>query len=282
MPEEATNVRITSADGVGLELHDLGGDGPPVLVVHATGFCAGAYRPMAPILTADHHVWALDVRAHGASDRPADGDLSWRRVADDVLAAVDAIGDGPVFGLGHSMGGACLALAELERPGTLRAAYLFEPIIIPDEWGEAPGSNPLAAAARRRRPSFGSRAEALARYAGRPPLGVCRADALAAYVAHGFVDAPDGGVTLACTPDDEAATFEAPGKPTISQVHDLAIPVTVACGDRDALGPASFAPAVAEAIDRGRLLRYRHLGHFGPFTDPDTVGEDALAAFAHA
>ena len=101
MPEEATNVRITSADGVGLELHDLGGNGPPVLVVHATGFCAGAYRPMAPILTADHHVWALDVRAHGASDRPADGDLSWRRVADDVLAAVDAIGDGPVFGLGH-------------------------------------------------------------------------------------------------------------------------------------------------------------------------------------
>ncbi|MCB0965178.1 MAG: alpha/beta fold hydrolase, partial [Acidimicrobiales bacterium] len=156
-------MRVPSTDGVELELHDLGGDGPPLLVAHATGFCAGPYRPMAPILAADHHVWALDFRAHGASTRP-DGPISWRGMADDVLAVVDAIDAGPVLGLGHSMGGACLALAELVRPGTVRAAYLFEPIIFPDEWADARGPNPLAEAARRRRASFGSRAEALARY----------------------------------------------------------------------------------------------------------------------
>ena len=274
-------MRVRSTDGVELELHDLGGDGPPLLVAHATGFCAGAYRPMAPTLGTDHHVWALDFRAHGASTRP-DAPISWRGMADDVLAVVDAIDDGPVLGLGHSLGGACLALAELVRPGTVRAAFLFEPIIFPEGWAEARRPNPLAEAARRRRRTFGSRAEALARYAGRPPLGVCRADALAGYVEEGFVDDPDGGVTLACAPEDEAATFEAPGKPTLSMARDLTIAVTVACGDRETDGPAAIAPRVAEAIPGARLLRYPHLGHFGPFTDPETIAEDAVAAFAGA
>ena len=48
-------MRIQSTDGVAIELHDLGGDGPPVLIGHATGFCAGAYRPLATALAADHH-----------------------------------------------------------------------------------------------------------------------------------------------------------------------------------------------------------------------------------
>ena len=36
-------VRLSSSSGVELELHDLGGSGAPLLIAHATGFCAGAY-----------------------------------------------------------------------------------------------------------------------------------------------------------------------------------------------------------------------------------------------
>ncbi len=273
-------MRVPSTDGVTLELHDLGGDGPTLLIAHATGFCAGAYRPLAARLAADFHVWALDFRAHGEATRPAGDDLGWRGMADDVLAVADALDDGPLLAFGHSMGGACLVAAELRRPGTLRAAHLFEPIIVPAGFDSLPGGNPLANAARRRRPGFPSRLEALDRYASRPPLGTFRADALSAYVEHGFVDAPDGTVRLRCLPEDEAAVFEASGKPLIADVGAVTTPIVVGCGSRDASpGPADFAPAIADALGDATLVRYGHLSHFGPFQDPDTLAEDVTRSF---
>lgn len=275
-------MRVPSTDDVTVELHDLGGDGPPLLIAHATGFCAGAYRPMAAALASHHHVWAMDFRGHGEATAPDDVDLGWEAMAQDVLAVVDALGGEPILAFGHSMGGACLARAELARPGTLRAAFLFEPIIVPTAWAVGPpGGNPLAASARRRRPSFPSRAEALARYASRPPLGAFRADVLSAYVEHGFADQPDGSVALRCSPEHEGDVFDAPGKPLIGELGPIATPVVVARGERDVgPGPADFADAVAEALPRGELRSYAHVGHFGPFQDPDTLAEDVVAFFA--
>lgn len=273
-------MRVPSTDDVRLELHEVGGDGPTLLFAHATGFCAGAYRPLTDRLAERFHVWALDFRAHGDSTLPAGGDLTWRGMADDVLAVIEVLGGGPLLAVGHSMGGAVLMGAELRAPGILRAAYLFEPIIVPDGFGSAI-DNPLATSARRRRDGFPSRHDALARYASRPPLGAFRADSLSAYVDHGFADVADGSITLKCTPENEAAVFEAGGKPRIDEMGAITTPVVVACGSRDpGPGPAAFAPDVAAALSDATLLRYAHLGHFGPFQDPDTIAEDVILAFA--
>ncbi|MGI8757568.1 MAG: alpha/beta fold hydrolase [Acidimicrobiales bacterium] len=271
-------MRVASSDGVEIEVYDLGGDGPDLLVAHATGFCAGAYLPLAARLSERHHVWALDFRAHGASTSPVMGDLNWEGMTDDALAVIDAIGPAePILSFGHSMGGACLAAAELRRPGTIARAVLFEPIIVPPGFGADPGGNPMAASARRRRPSFPSRREALDRYASRPPLGTFRADALWAYVQYGFDDGPDGTASLACRPEDEAAVFEAAGKPQIADMGGVATATLVMCGGRDDhTGPAAFAPVVAHALAHGTLRRYPHLSHFGPFQDPDTLADDTL------
>jgi pimeloyl-ACP methyl ester carboxylesterase len=273
-------VRASSTDGVELEVHDLGGDGPTLLIAHATGMCGGAYLPMAAGLRSRFHVWALDFRAHGRSSVPASGELAWPGMIDDVLATVDALGGGPLPAIGHSMGGACLMGAERRRPGTISRAFLFEPIIVPAGF-DRPGPNPMAEAARRRRPSFPSRAEALSRYAGRPPLGTWRADALHAYVEHGFTEQADGSVALSCTPEHEAQVFEGTGKPLIRDMVDVTTPVVVAYGARD-LGPspAAFAPLVADALPHGEGRRYAHLDHFGPFQDPTTLAEDAVAFLA--
>ena len=271
-------MQIESADGVVLALHDLGGSGPPLLIAHATGFLTAPYKPLAAGLTDQFHVFGLDLRAHGDSAPPASGEITWAGAGDDVLAAVDAIG-AAVTGFGHSWGGAALLIAERARPGTVRSAFLYEPIIppspLPATFGR--GDNPLAASARKRRASFPSRADALARYASRPPLGLLRADALALYVEEGFEDAPDGTVTLKCRPEDEAATFEAAGFLTTADITELELPVTVAAGDRhDGFGPPMFVPAIVEALPRGELLAYAHLDHFGPFQDPDTMADDVI------
>lgn len=286
-------MQLDSTDDVTIELHDLGGTGPPLLIAHATGFCTGPYRPMAATLARSFHVWSLDFRAHGLSTRPSDGDLTWRGMADDVLTAVDAVssaaatdvGHEPsrrpgLVTIGHSMGGAALLEAERRVPGTLRAAYVFEPIVFPEAFASMDGPNPLAESARRRRPTFASRPEALARYAGRPPLGIFRADVLWAYVEHGFADTPDGEVTLRCTPEDEAAVFDAGGKPTIETMGSVEVPTLVVCGGSDpSPGPADVAPAVADALAKGQLRRHPHLTHFGPFQDPDGIASDATDFF---
>jgi pimeloyl-ACP methyl ester carboxylesterase len=111
---------------------------------------------------------------------------------------------------------------------------------------------------------------------------VLRADALHAYVRHGFVPDPDAGgaaVRLACRPDDEARIFR--GGPThqaFDHLGAVACPVVVACGD-DAVGPGAFAPAVVEALPDGRMERFAQLSHFGPLEAPPRVAA-AVAAFA--
>ncbi len=269
-------VRATSTDGVELEVHHFGGEGPPLLIAHATGFLAAPYRPMAGPLKDHFDVWAVDLRSHGDSTAATDGTVSWQGTGRDLLAAVDAIGRGPVFGIGHSMGGASLLTAELIRPGTVLAAYLFEPIAFPRAFLDLDAPNPLAESARRRRPSFPSRLEALGRYSARPPLGLFRADVLAAYVEHGFRDDHDGNVTLKCSPESEAATFDAPDKTSIEDLGPVTTPVLVAKGERDrGPGPAELAGPIAAALPAAHLVSYPHLTHFGPLQDPETIARDA-------
>ena len=224
----------------------------------------------------------MDFRGHGASVVPPGHPLPWDDIATDVLTVVDGLDlpAGQVLGVGHSMGGACLLLAEQARPGTFAGLWLFEPIVPPP--GTMPafvGNNPMAEGARRRRPSFPSAAEALANYAAKPPFHVLRADALHAYVRHGFVTGEDGAVHLACRPEDEAAVFEAArDHDAFEHLAEVRCPVVVACGE-DASGPAAFASAVAAALPDGRLERHRHMGHFGPLEAPLALA-DAVRTFA--
>lgn len=270
-------MRVKSTNGVTVALHDLGGDGEPLLISHATGFCGWAYQPLGAALRRHFHVWAIDLRGHGESTAPADGDFSWTGMADDIMAAADAIGLESFGGFGHSMGGAALLLAEAARPGLLRFAYLFEPIVLPA--GSAPmrSEHAMSGRARRRREVFASKAEALRRYATRPPLNVMRADALAAYVEHGFEPLPDGGVRLRCDADSEARTFDAGMAMTTNRIRGLTVPTTVAIGGRTGEPyPDRLAPGIVASLTTATLVEYPHVGHFGPFQDPDTVADDIV------
>jgi pimeloyl-ACP methyl ester carboxylesterase len=235
--------------------------------------------------------WALDFPGHGASVVPLDHPLEWQGFGDDVLAVVDGLGlgGGDLVGVGHSMGGAALVLAEQERPGTFAGLFLFEPIVPPIGYFPAVddaelGPNPMAEAAERRRAEFPSRDAALANYASKPPLDHLRADALHAYVRHGFVpvtEDPAGPVRLACRPEHEGRVFRhAAGHRALARLGEVRCPVVVACGE-DPGGPRSFVGSIVEALPDGRLLELAGLGHFGPLEAPDLVALH-LAAFVAA
>ena len=270
-------VTTNSSDGTSIATYDLGGVGPDVLLVHATGFCAGTWLPLAARLHG-LHLTALDVRGHG---RSAGGDsMDWVATGEDVVAAVDALGLERPFGVGHSMGGASLLLAEIARPGTFSGLWLFEPIVFPPDVPTPPpgAPNPMVDAARRRRAEFRSAEEARANFASKLPLSVLHPDALTAYVRHGFAPRPDGGVTLRCRPEFEASTYAAGTSPyTWRYLDRVDCPVTVVCG-RSAPGPPMLAPGVADRLPRGRLEIHPEVGHFAPLSDLDLMADSITAA----
>ena len=270
-------IEVRSEDSVKLNLRMMGGSGPDLLVCHATGFHGLAYRPLAQSLKDEFRVWALDFRGHGSSGPAPNDDYAWSAMGGDVAACAAAIGADRLYGFGHSMGGAALLLAERSRPGMFAGLFLYEPIVLPTGFFDQPGANPLAAGARNRREVFNSRAEALARYSSRSPLGVIRADALAAYVEGAFVDLGDGRVRLACSAETEARTFEASSGLATEEAATISVPTAVGAGTVGAVpNPGAFAPAIAEALPAGRFLSFENLGHFGPLEAPGIVAAAAI------
>ncbi|MCP3854697.1 MAG: alpha/beta hydrolase [Actinomycetia bacterium] len=272
-------MQIESTDGVTLAVHDLGGNGPPLLWCHATGFCAAVWKPLVAHIP-NRHSWALDFRGHGGSTPPADLDFSWYGMGRDVLAVVDELGLSGIPAVGHSKGAASLLLAEAARPGTFERIWAFEPVVFPAETAAGhQKSSTIAEGARRRRNDFPNRATARERFASRPPFSILDAKVLDAYVEHGFIDTPDGGVTLSLPGDHEARIYDNGRKHRAFDVlHRVRCPVVIARGGLDGDGPAQVAHLIVNALPNGRLAAYDDLTHFGPLEQPARLAAD-IAAF---
>ena len=280
---------IHTSDGLPLAVHDFGGDGPDLLLAHATGLHGMVWAPVVAHLTDGFRCVSFDERGHGDSGRPGDGDFHWSGFAADVLAVVDALGLERPYGVGHSCGGAALLLAEEDRPGAFSALWCYEPVVLAGDAsavGPPPGSDPaegnhLAAGARRRRQSFPSRAEAYRNFAAKAPFDRVAPAALQAYVDHGFSEQADGTVQLKCRPDDEAETY------VHSRTHDayarlgrVGCPVTLVWGEAtDSPFGAANLRALAARLAAGGVEAAAGLGHFGPLEDPSAVARSIRAAF---
>lgn len=277
--------RTRSSDGVDVALHDLGGEGPPVLLAHATGFAGRIWEPIAARLTG-YHCYALDARCHGDTLTPPDASRSWLGVADDVLAAVDGLGLHGGLAAGHSMGSAALLLAELRRPGTFRALYCYEPVTAPLDTDEPMRDEVLAELTLRRRDRFESRDAARANFAAKAPFDTFHPASLEAYLEHCFVPDPDAGapagaITLACPKADESELYRLGRHHGLyERLAEIAVPVTVAAGPREPGSPSSFAAGVVQRLGRARLIRHEDLGHFGPQQDPARIAEEIAAAWS--
>jgi pimeloyl-ACP methyl ester carboxylesterase/GNAT superfamily N-acetyltransferase len=99
---------------------------PPVLLLHALGEDATTWREVSAVLATDRRVYALDLRGHGASDRP--GEYSLELMRDDVLGVLDALGLPPVSLVGHSMGAVVAYLVAQRRPAAVDQLVLEDPL----------------------------------------------------------------------------------------------------------------------------------------------------------
>lgn len=263
---------ISSKDGTPIAGYELGGSGEVVLIAHATGLCGPMYRSLADGLASRFRVVAFDFRGHGESGSAED--YSWNRTAEDINAVAEFLSVGPIHAFGHSMGGASLLFAERNVPCTFASLFLFEPIVFS---GGTRGDeqNGMAEAARRRRVEFESPADALYRFANKPPFDQIQVSSLAIYVQHGFAEDPHGRVRLKCLPEIEASLFEQGRLSRLEDVDGTAVPTVIAVGYQDGdFGPAQLGPPLAAALANGVLIRYEHMGHFGPLQDPWSIARD--------
>jgi pimeloyl-ACP methyl ester carboxylesterase len=267
---------FTTPDGSEVRVHDLGGDGEPLLLAHATGFHGLVLAELASHLPWLHS-YALDFRAHGCSRAGAAWCGAWDGFASDVLTVTAGLGLEHPYAFGHSLGGGALLLAEEAAPGTFRHLFLYEPVVVPTlDPPPASFDNLLSVGAARRREHFDSKRQALENYASKPPLCILHPVVLAAYVEHGFETDPDGGVRLRCSPADEARVFANAGSHDgFRNLSKLRCPVVFACGARtDSLDEGVMRELNASVTSSGGTARttvFAELGHFGPMERPEIV-----------
>jgi pimeloyl-ACP methyl ester carboxylesterase len=100
---------------VELSVHDYGGDGRDLLLLHGGADNVETWSGLVPRLQPTFRVAAYDARGHGRSPTPAD--VSVEQLVGDVFDVTDHLGLGRPVLVGHSMGGinALLAAAEADH-----------------------------------------------------------------------------------------------------------------------------------------------------------------------
>jgi len=106
---EQKKISISSADGAIDIAYQIGGSGPPVLLLHGFPQTKAIWHQVAPALAQDYTVIAADLRGYGQSSKPHGKDdhstYSKRSMAADQHALMKSLGFNQFFLLGHDRGG---------------------------------------------------------------------------------------------------------------------------------------------------------------------------------
>ena len=117
--------RFADLKGVRVRYY-VGGDGPPLVLVHGLGGAAANWTLLAPALARRHRLLVPDLPGHGGSS-PLAAAPTLNPYADAVAALADLEGLAPAPVVGHSMGGVIALRLALRRPAAVRAVVLAAP-----------------------------------------------------------------------------------------------------------------------------------------------------------
>lgn len=105
----------------------IGGEGPPLVMLHGFGADKDNWTRIAAELTADYQVVAPDLPGFGVSDHPLGADYRARTQAQRVHAFVQKLNLAPVHIAGNSMGGAIAGAYAAAYPEDTRSLWLLAP-----------------------------------------------------------------------------------------------------------------------------------------------------------
>jgi pimeloyl-ACP methyl ester carboxylesterase len=269
---------FVNVNGMRMHTLDWGGNGAPIVILHATGFLGRIYRPLAERLRAIGHVYSYDQRGHGDSSAAPDSDYSWSATMRDLESFITAMGWSSVRAVGHSAGATAIGSLACERPELIARAVLLEPVIF--ESPDAPElgwRNPFIERTLKRRRTFESVQAMFANFERKPPYNTWRQDILRDYCEFGTRPTSDGKRELKCAPETEARFYEtARDFDGLGRILRCTAPLLVMFGARgDSLG-ASLSGKVAKELRNGRVIDVADTGHFLPMENPEYAAEQAI------
>jgi pimeloyl-ACP methyl ester carboxylesterase len=118
--------------------YETDGAGDPLLLLHG-GLCTNeTWQAQRADLAADFRVLLPERRAHGHTP-DVDGPLSYQDMADDTVAFIEAVVDGPAHLVGWSDGGVIALLVAIARPDLVRKVVAIGANFLPSpQSGAAP------------------------------------------------------------------------------------------------------------------------------------------------
>jgi lipase len=218
----------------------------------------------------------MDLRGQGDSETSELGPDHWQKMAQDVEGVVKYLGLQDFYGVGHSGGGALLALYTATHSGNVKGLALLEPVSVPHEpqflARLSADNHPLVERTLRRRVIWDSRQQLFAAYQGKDAFAAWREDVLWDYVNHGTYDLPDGRVALKCPAEVEAHVFATTMSLDIfSQLDRITCPTLILRGERTDPPLAVTAERVAQRIPHGSLVTVPKTSHFLAMEKPEEI-----------
>ena len=122
-----STTRVSGSAGE-LALDDGGRGGLPVVLVHSLAGNAAQWTEQLGHLRRSRRAIAVDLRGHGRSKPPGDGDYSLAGMADDVAAMAETLGLQRFVLVGHSMGGGVALTYAGRHPDRVAGLVLVDPI----------------------------------------------------------------------------------------------------------------------------------------------------------
>jgi len=268
--EDDVNVR-----DVRLHYIDWGGQGAPIVLLHATGLLGRIYRPIAAALTAVGHVFSYDQRGHGDSGRANPEKYDWAMTARDLEDFIRALGLEGTRAFGHSAGATAIGAVATQHPGLISRAVLTEPVLFESpESPEFGWRNPLLDRTLKRKRVFDSVESMFANFERKPPYDTWRKDILHDYCEYGTRLDAHGKRELKCPPQIEAELYASSHEfDGLGLLLRCEIPLLVMFGQRPGESPGgSFAARLASELKDARVINFPDAGHFLPMEKPEEVG----------
>lgn len=132
----------------GIHLHAvIGGEGPPLLLLHGYPQSHVLWRHVAPDLARHFTVVAADLRGYGASDKPSGGAEAYskRVMAEDMVELMAALGHERFLLAGHDRGGRVAYRLALDHPDRVIRLATLDIIPTVETWDGFVGTRGLVA-----------------------------------------------------------------------------------------------------------------------------------------
>jgi lipase len=265
-------VLTVDVDGVEMEYLDYGLDNSKTIIfLHATGFSHWSWHPISRDLADDYRV--ISVRMFGHRDaKPKDG-LSWRRLAKDLAILCEKLKINKPLVVGHSMGAVVATLSCALYKLDAGKMILIEPIFLPKLIYITPLRNvkyhPLASKSINRRNHWKDKEEAKEYLLSKKLFATWDPEMLDIYIEYGMEEAVDGGLTLVCHPNTEAAMFMGSNrKSPWPLLKKISCPVLIVEGEKSENRNYIKHEKAAGLLQNGALHRVDDAGHLIPMEKP--------------